>query len=211
MLTMKDVIILGTGGHAKVVADIVLSSRDRLVGFLAEDQSEANFMGWPILGGDAEYEKFLDCRFVIAIGNARVRERISHSMPRAKWYTAIHPTAAVSAVHTSIGEGSVVMAHAVVNPYASIGKHGIVNSNATVEHDNQIGDFVHISVGARIAGDVEIGRRTWVGIGATVKNGVHICRDCMIGAGTVVVRDIEEPGTYIGVPARKIGASHPRL
>lgn len=201
---MKDVIIIGTGGHAKVVADIVLSSRDHLVGFLTSDDSKDDFMGWPVLGRDTEYYKFADCHFVIAIGNPGVRERISNSMDCAKWYTAIHPTASVSAVHTSIGGGSVIMANAVVNPYAQIGSHCIINSNATVEHDNKIENFVHISVGAKLAGTVRIGKRTWIGVGATVSNGISVCQDCMIGAGAVVVKDIEISGTYVGIPAQKI-------
>ena len=201
---MKDVIIIGTGGHAKVVADIVLNSSDHLVGFLTSDTGKADFMGWPVLGRDTEYRKFEHCCFVIAIGNPGVREQIAHSMGGAKWYTAIHPSASISAVHTSIGEGSVVMANAVINPYARIGKHCIINSNATVEHDNVIEDFAHISVRAALAGTVRVGTRTWIGVGATVSNGLSICQDCMVGAGTVVVKNIETPGTYVGIPAHKI-------
>ena len=201
---MKDVIIIGTGGHAKVVADIVLSSRDHLVGFLTSDNSKNDFMGWPVLGKDTEYHKFADFYFAIAVGNPDVRERISNSMNGVKWYTAIHPSASVSAVHVSVGDGSVIMANAVVNPYAQIGNHCIINSNAVVEHDNRIEDFVHISVGAELAGTVRIGKRTWIGAGATVSNGTCICQDCMIGAGAVVVKNIGIPGTYVGVPAHKI-------
>lgn len=201
---MRDVIIIGTGGHAKVVADIVLSSKDHLVGFLTAEEGQDSFMGWPVLGKDTEYGGFPSCCFVIAVGNPGIRERISNSMGHVKWYTAIHPAASISAVYTSVGEGSVVMANAVVNPYAQIGRHCIINSNATVEHDNKIGDFAHISVGARLAGEVTIGKRTWIGAGATVSNGISIYRDCMIGAGAVVVREIEVPGTYVGVPAHKI-------
>lgn len=201
---MKDVIIIGTGGHAKVVADIVLSARDHLVGFLTSDRSQKDFMGWPVLGNDTEYKKFLDCCFVIAIGSSSVRERISDSMDCAKWYTAIHPSASISAVHTSIGDGSVIMANAVINPYAQIGRHCIINSNAVIEHDNKIENFVHISVGAKLAGTVTIGKRTWIGVGATVSNGIRICQDCMIGAGAVVVNNIELPGTYVGIPTHKI-------
>lgn len=201
---MKNVIIIGTGGHAKVVADIILNARDHLVGFITNDNKMEEFMGWPVLGKDTEYHKFMDCCFVIAIGNAKVRERISSSMDGVKWYTAIHPSSSISAIRTSIGEGSVVMANSVINPYAHIGKHCIINSNATIEHDNEIGDFVHISVGAKLAGTVGIGNRTWIGAGATVSNGISVCQDCMIGAGAVVIKEITEPGTYIGVPARKI-------
>lgn len=203
---MKNVVIIGTGGHAKVVADIVLSSKDHLLGFLTSDTGIKSFMGWPVLGRDTEYEPFLQHQFVVAIGNAVARERIVSSMNQAnaKWYTAIHPSAMVSAVHSTIGEGSVVMPYAVINPCAQIGAHCIVNSNATVEHDNQIGDFAHISVGAKLAGTVVIGRRTWVGVGAAVRDKVRICQDCMIGAGAVVVKNIEVPGIYVGVPARRV-------
>lgn len=201
---MKDVIIIGTGGHAKVVADIVLNARDHLVGFLTGEAGRDRFMEWPVLGGDRDYLRFADCCFVIAIGNAGVRERLAELMSDAKWYTAIHPAASVSAVHTSVGAGRVVMANAIINPYAQIGSHCIINSNATVEHDNLIEDFVHVSVGAKLAGGVSVGRRTWVGVGAAVSNGIHVCGDCMIGAGAVVVKDILTPGTYVGVPAHKI-------
>lgn len=201
---MKDVIIIGTGGHAKVVADIVLSARDHLVGFFANDGSIDSFMGWPVLGRDAEYDKFMNCYFVIAIGNSGVRERISSSMDRVKWYTAVHPSASVSAICTSIGDGSVIMANSVINPYAQIGRHCIINSNATVEHDNRIEDFVHVSVGAELAGTVRVGKRTWIGAGATVTDGISVCQDCMIGAGAVVIKDIDISGTYVGIPAHRI-------
>ncbi len=201
---MKNVVIIGTGGHAKVITDIVLSARDHLVGFLTSDDSIENFMGWPVLGKDTEYHQFMDCCFVIAIGNPQVRERISKNLTGAKWYTAIHPSASISTINTTIGSGSVIMANAVVNPCAKIGNHCIINSNATVEHENIIDDFVHISVGTKLAGAVRVGKRTWIGIGASVSNGISICQDCMIGAGAVVVKNIESPGTYVGIPAHKI-------
>jgi len=203
-IVVKDVIIIGTGGHAKVITDIVLSSRDHLVGFLTRDDSVKEFMGWPVLGKDADYDQFMDCCFVIAIGDPQVRERISRTMTGIQWYTAVHPSASISAIHTSIGAGSVIMANAVVNSCAQIGNHCIINSNATVEHENIIEDYVHISVGTKLGGAVKVGKRTWIGIGATVSNGISVCGDCMIGAGSVVVKNIGIPGTYVGVPARKI-------
>lgn len=71
-------------------------------------------------------------------------------------------------------------------------------------HDCKIADYCHISVGAHVAGTVQIGTRTWIGAGATVINNVKICSDCMIGAGAVIVEDINERGTYVGVPAKRI-------
>lgn len=200
----EKVIIIGAGGHGKVVADIVQKSGDILLGFL-DDQLFASkvCIGFPILGKVKDFAKYLDCSFVIAIGNANVREKIAHEL-QVKWYTAIHPSAIISHIDVTIAEGTVIMAGAVVNAGAKIGQHCIINTGAIVEHDNLIGDFVHISVGARLAGTVRIENKTWVGIGATLKNNISIVENCTIGAGAVVVNDIEESGTYVGVPARKI-------
>lgn len=201
---IKKVVIIGTGGHAKVIADIVIKKGDKIIGFLDKYQPEGEFIGYPRLGKDIDYEKYLDCYFIIAIGNANIRERLATSMVNAKWYTAIHPSAIISEIDTSIGEGSVIMANTTINSGAHIGKHCIINSNSVVEHDNIIEDYVHISVGAKVAGTVHIGKRTWVGIGATISNNINICNDCILGAGTVVIKDIVESGTFIGVPSKKI-------
>lgn len=201
----KSVIVIGAGGHGKVIADIVRASGDHLLGFLDDGHSPSEpVAGIPVLGGAGDYVNYPDAAFIIAIGNASVREKMATSMKGVKWYTAIHPTAVISPLETQIGEGSAIMANAVVNPCASIGRHCIVNTAAVVEHDNRIADFAHISVGAKLAGTVSIGKRTWVGIGATVSNNLTVCEDCMIGAGAVVVKNITESGTYVGVPARKI-------
>lgn len=200
---MRQVIIIGTGGHAKVVANIIESAGDNVMGFLTSDTTFSTFCGKPVLGSDKDYEKFIDYYFIIAIGNQYAREKISSNMKQVKWYTAIHPTAVLPKHDYVIGEGSVISANAVINPASTIGKHCIINTNAVVEHDNYISDFVHVSVGTHLAGHVKIGARTWVGIGACVNNDVTICEDCMIGAGAVVVKNISEKGTYIGIPAKK--------
>lgn len=201
----KNVIIIGASGHGKVVADIIQACGDTVLGFLDDAANlPEKICGIPVLGPVAEYSKYSDAAFVIAIGNASVRKKIAESMAGAVWYTAIHPSAVISSMETAIGEGTVVMANAVINPCTTIGRHCIINTSAVVEHDNQIGDYTHISVGAKLAGTVMIRENTWVGIGAVVSNNLSVCSGCMIGAGTVVVKDITEPGTYVGVPARKI-------
>lgn len=203
-MLMKDVIIIGTGGHAKVVADIIERTGDNLIGFLTSDRDKTTFIGKPVLGCEKDYINYKTCCFIVAIGNTAARERISQSMTGINWYTAIHPNSIISSMDTSFGEGTTVMANAVINPCARIGNHCIINTGAVVEHDNVIEDYTHISVGAKLAGSVHIGKRTWVGVAAAVNNGIRVCDDCMIGSGAVVVKDIAEPGTYIGVPARKI-------
>ena len=96
------------------------------------------------------------------------------------------------------------MAGTVINSGCQIGKGVIVNTGASVDHDNIIGDFSHISVGAHLAGTVRIGSGVWVGIGAVVSNNLSITDDVIIGAGAAVIRNIEESGTYVGVPATMI-------
>lgn len=199
---MANVIVIGTGGHAKVVADIIKCSGDNIVGFLNDIDPNCTFLGYPVLGKTDSYEKYIENKFIIAIGNVNARIAISNKLKNAKWYTAVHPTAIISSIDTAIGEGSVICANAVINPSTSIGKHCIINTNALVEHDNVISDYVHISVGTKLAGHVTVGENTWVGIGATVSNEISICNDCMIGAGAVVVDNILTPGTYVGVPAK---------
>ncbi len=205
---MKEVIIIGTGGHAKVVTNIIELSGDNVVGYLTSDTSIKSFLGKPILGSDLEYTKWTDYYFIIAIGNQYIRERIVANMTKVKWYTAVHPSAIISRENCTIGVGSVISANAVINPCSTIGKHCIINTNAVIEHDNEIADFVHVSVGAHLGGNVKVGVKTWIGIGSCVKNNIYICGDCMIGAGTVVVKDITEEDTYIGVPAQKIKNRH---
>lgn len=99
----------------------------------------------------------------------------------------------------------VIMAGAVINPYVQLGKGCIVNTRASVDHDCNVGDYVHVAVGAHLCGTVEVGAYTWIGAGATVSNNVSICPECMIGAGAVVVKNLEEKGTYVGVPAGRVG------
>lgn len=200
----KTVVVIGASGHGKVVADIVENSGDKVLGYL-DDNPKLNdgFAGFPILGRITEYQKYQDASFVVAIGNAKVRERIVAELKNVIWYTAIHPTAVISEIDTAIGEGTVVMANAVVNAGARIGKHCIINTGAIIEHDNRINDYVHVSVGAKLAGTVTVGRSTWIGIGATVSNNLNICENCMIGAGAVVIKDILETGVYVGVPIER--------
>ena len=201
----KQVIVIGASGHGKVVADIVRRSGDTLLGFLDDNERlPTEVAGIPVLGKVEDYVKYPEASFIIGIGNSVVREKIAHQLCDVHWYTAIHPSAVISALDTRIGVGSVVMANAVINPSAHIGEHCIINTSAVVEHDNRVENFAHISVGAKLGGTVSIGTHVWVGIGSTIVNNITICDHCTIGAGAVVIHDIKESGTYVGVPARKI-------
>lgn len=201
----KNVIIVGASGHGKVIADIVQKSGDTVLGFLDDNPVPTNtFIGFPVLGTVDRYKEYAnEAWFIVAIGNAAIRESISKQLHGVSWYTAIHPAAVIAGIDVDIGEGTAVMANAVINSGARIGRHCIINSSAVVEHDNLLEDYAHVSVGVKLAGTVRVGKSTWVGIGASVSNNINICGNCMIGAGSVVIRDIGEAGTYVGVPAKK--------
>lgn len=196
---MNRLVIIGAGGHGKIVADIALKNGYSDICFV-DDNAVGECLGFPIIGTSACIESQNDdmTDFVIGIGNNYVRKKVAevHDVP---WVTLIHPSAQIGA-NVSIGRGTVVMANAVINVSATIGLHCIINTGAIVEHDNVIEDYVHLSPGAVLGGTVRIGELTHVAIGATVRNNINICRECMIGAGAVVVKSIEESGTYVGVP-----------
>ena len=187
----KKVIIIGAGGHGKVVADIVEKSGDTVYGFLDDGCDErSEFLGFPFLGKTDDCEKYInEAEFVIAIGKADIRDKTAQRLKGAKLYTAVHPSAVISS-------------NAVVNPGSRIGRHCIINTGAIVEHDDVVEDFAHISVGAKLAGNVHIGKYTWGGIGAVVSNNLSVCGRCMIRAGAVVVDNITVSGNYQGLPAK---------
>ena len=199
---MCNVVIIGAGGHAKVIADIVLKSGDNLVGFL-DDTKSGNVIGdYCVLGKVEDAEKFADdYELIIAIGSNSVRKAISEKL-NAKWYTAIHPSAQIGCV-AEIGEGSCVMANAAVNSCAVVGKHCIVNTGAVIEHDCRLENYVHVSPNATLCGTVSIGELTHIGAAAVVKNNISVCREVTVGVGAAVVKNITESGIYVGVPAKK--------
>lgn len=200
---MNRLIVIGAGGHGKVIVDNALKNGYANICFI-DDNASGDIMGFPVIGTSKDLEKFNDGNtdFVIGIGKNEIRKIISEKHD-LNWVTIIHPSAQL-AFNVSIGKGTVVMANAVINVNSKIGEHCIINTGAIIEHDNIIDDFVHISPNAALGGTVRVGLLTHVGIGAVVKNNIEICSGCTIGAGAVVIRDINISGTYIGVPVKKI-------
>lgn len=200
---MNRLIIVGAGGHGKIIADLAIKLGYSRIFFL-DDHVCTAWLNFPVVGKTDEITSYNDGNtdFVIGIGNNEVRKRVAECF-RVNWITLVHPSAQL-AVDVILGAGTVVMAGAVINANAQIGKHSIINSCAVVEHDNVIGDYVHISPNASIGGTVSVGAMTHIGIGATVINGINICENCIIGAGAVVINNIEDAGTYVGVPVRKL-------
>ena len=205
---MKDkLIIIGASGHGKVVADIAIKmNKWQNIAFLDDDESIKTSMGLEVIGKTADAFTYKDqADFFVAIGNNATREKIQEKLTDEglSVVNLIHPSAVIAA-DVEIGTGTVVMAGVVINSSCKIGKGCIINTSCSLDHDNAIEDYVHISPGVKAAGSVNIGKGTWLGIGSIVSNNVNICRGCKVGAGAVVVKDITEPGTYVGVPVRRV-------
>jgi sugar O-acyltransferase (sialic acid O-acetyltransferase NeuD family) len=209
---MSALLILGAGGHAKVVAETALASGvASRIAFLDDRCSGLDqlphLLGWPVIGplAQALEPAFLD-RFpaaVVAIGHSRPRldwiEKLQHAgyaLP-----VLIHPTSWFSP-SAQLGPASVVFAQAAVQAQASIGMGAILNTGCSVDHDVRLADGVHICPGSRLAGGVHVGTRSWIGIGSSVIQQVRIGADVTVGAGAAVVRDLPDGVTAVGVPAR---------
>lgn len=200
---MNRLLIIGASGHGKVVADIAVHCGYKDIAFLDDDESLKSCLNYPVIGISMDIEKYIDADFFVAIGNPKTREKVQRKLAGMNIVSLVHPDAVI-APDVAIGKGTAVMAGAVINPGSVIGEGCIINTGATVDHDNRIEDFVHVSVGCHLAGTVTVGKSTWIGVGAVVSNNVNICGGCTIGAGAVVIKDISEPGTYVGVPAKRI-------
>lgn len=205
---MKNkLLIIGASGHGKVIVDIALKmNKWQVVAFLDDDENIKSTMNIDVIGKSSDTFKYIqDYDIFVGIGNNSTRERIQENLEKlgASIPVLIHPDAIVGE-QVEIGAGTVIMAGVIINCCTKIGKGCIVNTGATIDHDNIIEDYVHISPGVNLAGAVRVGKGTWIGIGSVVSNNVKITNDCRIGAGAVVVKDINEVGTYIGVPVKKI-------
>lgn len=200
----KSLIIIGAGGHGKVVADIAFKTGYEDIVFFDNNASIKECAGFKVFRKSDMKDEYRYRDFFVAIGNADTRQKFFEILSEkgCNIISLIHPNATVSR-RVKIGKGTAVMAGAVINSDAVIGDGCIVNTASSVDHDCIIEDFAHISVGAHLAGSVHIGQKTWIGAGATVSNNIRICGGCMIGAGAAVVKNINEKGTYIGVPAVK--------
>jgi sugar O-acyltransferase (sialic acid O-acetyltransferase NeuD family) len=211
-VTMGDIVVIGGGGHAKVVLGILKKLKSyRIVGY-TDLKDCGTLLGVPYLGSDSALEslaaKSSMLNAVLSVGQiglGHVRAELWERLQRfgLQFPLIVSPGAIVNE-GVSGSEGSVVMDGAVINVGARLGQGAIVNTNSTVEHDVVLGDWVHVAPGATICGGVTVGHFSTIGAGATVIEGIKIAADSIVGAGATVVRDLKEAGTYAGCPAHRI-------
>lgn len=201
----KKLVIIGAGGHGKVVANIAKLNGYDVIVFLDDDTGKTMCGLYPIVGTSQDINQYKNNDFIVGIGNNVIRRNITLQLLKEHYnvVTLIHPTAVIDET-VQMGKGSVVMANVVINADTIVGIGCIINTSSSVDHDCIIRDFVHVCPGCHIAGGVTIGDNTWIGVGSSIINNVNIIKDCMIGAGCVIINDILESGTYVGIPSKKI-------
>jgi len=202
---MKNLAILGAGGHGKIAADIAEQLGWQIHFFDAAYPEIKTCGAWDVVGDEIcliEHAAKYDAVFV-AIGSNDIRA-IKQEELKAYGFritSLISPSATISG-YVDIGDGVLIVANACINVGASIGDGVIINTGANIDHDNVIGNYSHISPGVNLAGNVSIGQRCWIGIGSTVIHQIKVSDNVMVGAGAVIVNDVPANVTLVGCPAR---------
>ena len=206
------VIVLGAGGHAKVLIDTLLALSVELIGIVdsASAPKQGSVLGIPIIGNDEMVLNYPtdEVRLVNGLGSVTStadRKRLFVDF-KSKGYgfAGINHPSAVIAREVSLAEGVQVMAGAVIQPGCALGENTIVNTGASVDHDCSIGAHVHLAPGTTLSGGVEVGSETHIGTGATVIQGIRLGEGSLIAAGALVTEDVPDNVTVMGIPAKVV-------
>lgn len=207
----KPVIVVGAGGHAKVVVDALLASDTAVIGLTDADQTKKDerLMGVSVLGGDDILANHQPAAvdLVLGVGSVRIaaiRQQLFEYFKMAgyQFRTLIHPSAVVGR-EVMLGEGCQIMAGAVIQAGAHLGANVLVNTRATIDHDCRIGDHVHVGPGAVLCASVNVGAGSHVGSGSTIIQGIRLGCAVQVGAGALIIRDCNDGTCHVGVPGKE--------
>lgn len=192
--------IIGSGGFGREVKQLLLDNNpNEIIDFFVDDQYVDN-ISYPISKLNInEYE------VIIAIGDPMKREEIVNKLPKeTKFFTAIHKSVQLLDNNIIIGEGSIICSNCILTTNIKIGKHSQLNLLTTIGHDTIIGDYFTTAPGAKISGNCNIDNNVYIGTNSSVREKINICNNVIVGLNAGVVKNISEPGVYIGVPAKKL-------
>jgi sugar O-acyltransferase (sialic acid O-acetyltransferase NeuD family) len=209
-MEIKNLILIGGGGHCKSVIDVAENAGFNIIGILDTPENVGKkVLDYTIIGSDELIPAYVEkALFLVTVGqikNVKLRITLHEKVYKAggSFATVISPTAHVSK-YAVVEEGSVIMHQAVVNADANVGIGCIINTFANIEHDAIIKDFCHISTGAMVNGNCTVGRGCFIGSLSVLVNGISITDECVIAAGATVRKDILRKGIYSGNPAKLI-------
>jgi len=210
-MTKTDLVILGTGGHAREVSEAILAAiaageRFNLLGFLDQSRDKVMLDGYPVLGDESWLTRNPRVKVVVAIGHPQRRRRVveqMHAIEKDRFQTIIHPQSYIGK-NCRIGMGAMIFAGAILTCDISVGDHAIVNTGASLSHDVRVEDFATLAPKCVLCGAVSIGMGANVGANATIIQERTIGAWAIIGAGAVVIHDIPAHATAVGNPAKVI-------
>lgn len=203
-IKMDKIIVIGSGGHAKVVIDAAIDAGKKVIGLVDtnyQNQKET-ILGIKVLGGFETLSKYDKTKvsLIIAIGDNLKRKEYYLKLKKQGFLFAkiIHPTSVISKF-TTIGEGAFINAGVIINAEVVISNNCIINSGSIVEHEAKIGDYTHLAPGVRVGGRTIIEEGVFVGIGSNIAQSIKIGHNATIGAGSVIIKDIHENSTVVGI------------
>jgi len=210
---MKNIIIVGSSGHAKVIIDIVRKEgKYNIVGLLdAYREIGEKTLGYSVLGQESDLPELKAQHDVygalIAIGDNyrryQIADKLQRVCPDISFVSAIHPSATIG-TDVTIEQGSVVMSGVAINPSVTIGRFCILNTNSSIDHDGVMEDFSSLAPGVNVGGNCRIGKYSALSIGAKLVHKISIGEHTVIGAGSVVTKAVESNVVAYGVPAKAI-------
>ncbi|MEO1052803.1 MAG: acetyltransferase [Bacteroidota bacterium] len=194
--------LLGAGGHAKVILDILMANKTIVNGIYDDNLSKKDLNGIPVIDKIDSFDPSKG-KCIVGIGSNEVRYELVKKMGLTEYGRAIHPSSVLSP-SCKIGQGSVVMAGAIINPDTIIGNHAIVNTTASIDHDCFIEDYCHLAPNSTLCGGVSVGEGTFIGAGAVLIPNIKVGKWAIVGAGAVVVKNVEDYTVVVGNPARTV-------
>lgn len=207
----RSVVVIGGGGHAKVVLDVLQAAGRDVVGFCDPSRKVGDLIGSiACVGDDDALPRILVSGVrsaLVALGDNALRERVARQVSEIGFelVNAVHPSAQISP-SVKLGRGIAIMPGVVINAATVIGDNAIINTSASVDHDCQIGSSTHIAPGTHLSGYVTVGQRVLIGVGCSIGRGqpLNIGDDAIVGAGSVVVHDVPPHSVVAGNPARSL-------
>ena len=188
---------IGNGGHLR---EVIAHKKFDVIRFVEDEYFKDEEKTLPLSQfNPKEYD------VMIVIADSQVRSRIQKSLPKeTKYFSFIHPSAILMDRNIVIGDGSFIGANCVITTNVKIGNHAILNRNINIGHDVVIGDCFSAMAGSVVSGNVSIGNNCYMGNNSSIREKTTICDDVVIGMNGSVVKNIDKPGTYVGVPVNKI-------
>lgn len=191
-------LIIGAGGHAAVLAEIIKLRRLSVAGIVALTEQHIKGYEYPYLGDDSVIDHYdpaavqlVNAVGAVSVKSNRIRDQLFHQFKLKGYHFAqlIHPSAIIAST-SLIGEGAQIMAGAIIQPNVVVGQNTIINTRASIDHDCEIGESVHIAPGAILSGNIRLGNQSHIGVGATLIQGITIGNEVMICAGVTVIQKI---------------------